>query len=148
MQIPYNKEQKQLRRLSVFKSFSIIKGEHMTGLAIILVLTAAFGHATWNYLSKRANGGTAFIWLFAILSSLIYLPLAMWVLLVQKPVIGWTQIGFMMGSVILHSLYFILLYRGYRIGVLSGIYPLDRKSTRLNSNRAIPSRTPCSALKK
>jgi drug/metabolite transporter (DMT)-like permease len=98
----------------------------MTGLAIILVLLAAFGHATWNFLAKRACGGTAFIWLFASVSTLIYLPLALWILIVQKPVIGWHQLAFMLGSAVLHSIYFILLDKGYKIGDLSVIYPLAR----------------------
>ncbi|SFL75206.1 EamA family transporter [Pelosinus propionicus] len=98
----------------------------MTGSAIVLILFAAFGHATWNYLAKKACGGTAFIWLFAALSTLLYLPLALWIIVIQKPNIGWHQLGFMLGSAILHSLYYIMLDKGYRIGDLSVIYPLAR----------------------
>ncbi|WP_378956815.1 EamA family transporter [Pelosinus sp. sgz500959] len=98
----------------------------MTGSAIILILIAAFGHATWNYLAKKACGGTAFIWLFAVLSTFLYFPFAVWIIVVQKPVIGWHQLGFMLGSAILHSLYYIMLDKGYRIGDLSVIYPLAR----------------------
>jgi uncharacterized membrane protein len=98
----------------------------MTGLAITLVLAAAFGHAVWNFLSKKAGGGTAFIWLFASMSVLLYLPLAVWILFVQNPVIGWAQLAFMLGSAALHSLYFILLDKGYATGDLSLIYPLAR----------------------
>jgi uncharacterized membrane protein len=98
----------------------------MTGLAITLVLAAAFAHAAWNYLAKKANGGTAFIWLFASMSVLFYLPLALWIIVVQKPIIGWYQLAFMLGSATLHSLYFILLDKGYTIGDLSLIYPLAR----------------------
>ena len=103
-----------------------IGGIFTSGLAIALILAAAIGHAAWNYLAKKANGGTAFIWLFAALSSLLYLPLAVWIIVVQQPVIGWHQLGFMLGSAVLHSLYFILLDKGYRIGDLSVIYPLAR----------------------
>jgi len=98
----------------------------MTGSAIVLILIAAFGLATWNYVAKKACGGTAFIWLFATLSTLLYFPLALWIIVVQKPLIGWHQLGFMLGSAILHSLYYILLDKGYRIGDLSVIYPLAR----------------------
>jgi len=89
----------------------------MTGSAIVLILIAAFGHATWNYLAKKACGGIAFIWLFAALSTLLYFPLALWIIIVQKPLIGWHQF---------HSLYFIMLDKGYRLGDLSVIYPLAR----------------------
>lgn len=98
----------------------------MTGFAIALVLVAAFGHATWNYLAKKACGGTAFIWLFAVISALLYLPLAVWIVVVQRPVIGWYQLGFMLSSAALHSVYFVLLDKGYKIGDLSVIYPLAR----------------------
>ncbi|TWH49100.1 EamA family transporter [Sporomusa sp. KB1] len=98
----------------------------MTGLAIAFVLVAAFAHAGWNYLSKRAAGGTAFIWLFASMSVLIYLPLACWIVFIQQPVIGWHQLAFMVGSAALHSLYFILLDKGYTVGDLSLVYPLAR----------------------
>ena len=98
----------------------------MTQFALALVITAAFAHATWNFLAKKACGGTAFIWLFASLSSLLYFPLALWIILVQKPVIGLHQLAFMFGSAVLHSAYFILLDKGYKIGDLSVIYPLAR----------------------
>lgn len=98
----------------------------MSSLALILVLTAAFAHATWNYLSKRAQGGTAFIWLFASMSAVLYLPLALGIIITQQPVIGWQQLAFMVGSAALHSLYFILLDRGYTAGDLSLVYPLAR----------------------
>ena len=49
----------------------------MTAFALSLVLSAAFIHATWNYLAKRAGqGGAAFVWLFAALSSIFYAPVA------------------------------------------------------------------------
>jgi TRAP-type C4-dicarboxylate transport system permease small subunit len=51
----------------------------VTSLALILVLSAAIGHATWNYLTKRANGGATFILLFASISSVLYMPLTVWV---------------------------------------------------------------------
>ena len=48
----------------------------MTALALSLILSAAVIHASWNYLLKRSGGGTVFVWLFAVSSTLIYAPLA------------------------------------------------------------------------
>ena len=48
----------------------------MTAFALALILAAAVVHASWNYLLKRSGGGVVFVWLFAGLSALIYLPLA------------------------------------------------------------------------
>lgn len=98
----------------------------MSILALVLVLSAAVGHASWNFLAKRASGGTAFIWLFGSISALLYFPLALGIVLLQKPTIGITQLAFMLGSGVLHSFYFILLDKGYQVGDLSIVYPLAR----------------------
>ncbi|MDX1523987.1 MAG: EamA family transporter, partial [Anaerolineae bacterium] len=98
----------------------------MTGLALTLVLTSAFIHASWNFLAKRAGGGAAFVWLFALLSVIIYLPLAIGILLVQRPQLGPTELFFILGSAVLHLGYFLMLQRGYSVGDLSLIYPLAR----------------------
>ncbi|OGQ78098.1 MAG: small multidrug resistance protein [Deltaproteobacteria bacterium RIFCSPLOWO2_12_FULL_60_19] len=98
----------------------------MTGWAITLILAAAFIHATWNLLAKRASGGAAFTWLFAGWSAILYTPLAAAIVLFQQAHIGLTEIGFMAGSAALHTAYFLLLNQGYRVGDLSLVYPLAR----------------------
>ncbi len=98
----------------------------MTNLALTLVLSSAVLHATWNFLAKRANGGTAFVWLFALLSVIIYFPLAIGILIIQRPQLGPIEITFIIGSAVLHLGYFIALQQGYRVGDLSLIYPLAR----------------------
>jgi drug/metabolite transporter (DMT)-like permease len=98
----------------------------MTAFALTLVLSAAFIHASWNFLAKRAGGGAAFVWLFAALSTILYAPLAVFIYVWQKPSLGLIQIGFMAGSALIHVGYFLLLQRGYRIGDLSLVYPLAR----------------------
>ena len=44
----------------------------MTLLALAIVITSAFTHASWNYLAKRVNGGTAFTVLISALAALFY----------------------------------------------------------------------------
>lgn len=100
----------------------------MSTLALALVLAAAFLHATWNYLLKRSGGGVGFVWLFAAFSTLIYAPLALGLIILQKPQIGLIQIAFIFGSAVLHTLYYLLLDKGYRVGDLSLVYPLARGS--------------------
>jgi len=100
----------------------------MSNLALLLVLSAAFAHATWNYLAKKACGGTPFVWLFGVISTVAYLPLAIWIIIYQQPVIGSKQLIFMVGTAVLHCAYFYLLDRGYRVGDLSLIYPLARST--------------------
>ncbi len=99
----------------------------MTAFAFGLVLTAAFIHASWNYLAKRAGeGGAAFVWLFAAISSVFYAPVAIVVFFWQKPYIGPLQLIFMVGSALIHVAYFLILQKGYRMGDLSLVYPLAR----------------------
>lgn len=92
-----------------------------------LILTAAFVHASWNLLAKRAgDGGFAFVWLNGALSTLIYAPLVAIVVLFQRPHVGATELLFMCGTGVLHLGYFLLLQRGYEVGDLSLVYPLAR----------------------
>ena len=99
----------------------------MTLFALLLVLTAAFFHATWNLLAKRVgDGGAVFVWMFGAFSALIYAPLAVLVLVFQRPHLGPVELAFMFGSGLLHLGYFLLLQRGYAVGDLSVVYPLAR----------------------
>ena len=88
----------------------------MTAWALILILAAAFIHASWNFLAKRASGHATFTWLFAVLSALFYAPVAAALVLFYGASIGWVEIGFMAGSAALHTAYFVLLNQGYRSG--------------------------------
>ncbi len=96
----------------------------LSGLALVLV--AAFCHATWNFFVKRINGGVELIWLFSVISIIVYLPLAVWILIVEQPYFGPWQIVFLLGTVALHLGYFMLLQAGYRHGDLSLVYPTAR----------------------
>lgn len=98
----------------------------MSLLALVLVLVAAFIHATWNLLVKRVGGGPEFIWLFATLASLIYAPVIAAVIIIQRPHFGPVEILFIVGSGIIHIGYFLILQQGYRVGDLSLVYPLAR----------------------
>lgn len=98
----------------------------MTLAGLLLVLLAALCHATWNYQVKRINGGPELIWLFSILSVILYLPLALWIVIVEQPQIGFWGGVFILGSAVLHLGYFLLLQTGYRQGDLSLVYPTAR----------------------
>ena len=98
----------------------------MTAFALVLILAAAVIHASWNYFLKRSGGGTVFVWLFASLSALIYAPLAVAIVWLQKPDFGWVHYGLMFASAAVHTAYYVLLDRGYRSGDLSVVYPIAR----------------------
>ena len=98
----------------------------MTLGALILILVAAFVHASWNLLNKRASGHVTFTWLVAFLSAIFYTPVALGVIYVTQLEIGIIELGLMTGSAALHAAYFVLLNQGYRVGDLSLVYPLAR----------------------
>jgi drug/metabolite transporter (DMT)-like permease len=98
----------------------------MTPLALVLVLISALLHATWNYLAKRAGGGTVFVWMFSLAGWLLYFPLALAILIIQQPDLGGAALVAILGTSLLHLAYYLLLQRGYRVGDLSIVYPLAR----------------------
>ena len=108
----------------------------MTGLAFLLLLGAAFFHAFWNYISKKACGGTVFVWLFNTVAAIIYIPVVISAIWITKSPFTWDSAFFMLGSAVLHIGYFVLLNKGYGVGDLSLVYPLARGSGPLLSTLA------------
>lgn len=100
----------------------------MTLLALALVLTAAFLHATWNFYAKRVAGQLPFIFLVCAFASVFWAPFAVGQLLLQRPQLGVPALVGIAGSAILHLGYFALLQRGYRVGDFSVVYPLARST--------------------
>ena len=98
----------------------------MTPLALGLVLAAALCHAAWNLIYKQASGGPGFVWLHSSVSAVLYAPLALGVAFWQHERLGAGAFLAILGSALLHAVYFILLRKGYRVGDLSLIYPVSR----------------------
>jgi drug/metabolite transporter (DMT)-like permease len=96
----------------------------MSGAALILVLSSAAAHATWNLLAKRATTPEVFTWWMAMAATLLGLPVAAYLLITEPPdLIGWAFIG---STVVLHTGYFTFLGRAYQAGDLSVVYPAAR----------------------
>ena len=98
----------------------------MTSLAVLLVLCSAVFHALWNFVAKKADGGAPFVWLFGTTEMILYFPIVIYIIVVQRPEISLIGILFIIGSGLLHLLYFLLLSKGYQVGDLSIVYPLAR----------------------
>lgn len=98
----------------------------MNHLVLLVVLAAAFIHASWNFLAKKAGKSAGFVWLFSTLSALLYLPVIVVFILVERPHLNGLQLLFILGTACLHSAYFLFLQRGYAAGDLSLTYPLAR----------------------
>lgn len=98
----------------------------MPVLALALLLSAAVGHATWNYVAKGARNDLAFTFLLVVASEVVYLPVALGVFLWMQPEIGWQALLWVTISGSFHITYYYLLTQGYRVGDLSLVYPLAR----------------------
>ncbi len=96
----------------------------MTTVAFALVITSAIFHATWNFLLKRSNDKSAFLWSLAAVSFAAFLiPAA-----VSAYIDGIGARGLMIGAVsaLIHGGYGLALSRGYQLGDLSAVYPISR----------------------
>ena len=99
----------------------------MTAIAFAMVLTSAALHALWNFLVKRSGAsGPVFIWLFTLPSTLLLAPVAAWIVVTRHLVFSTTAIALLIGSACVHTIYFLLLSKGYREGDLSVVYPIAR----------------------
>jgi drug/metabolite transporter (DMT)-like permease len=98
----------------------------MTSFALLLILAAAFLHATWNFLNKHAGGHATFTWLVAVLSALLYAPATIAIIEIWQLEIKAASIGLIAGSAALHTAYFVMLNQAYRVGDLSLVYPMAR----------------------
>ena len=96
----------------------------MTAAALLLVLGAAVLHAGWNALTKRAGDPVVFLWWVGVLASALYAPIALAILIRD----GFTAaaIPFVLGTIVLHALYFFTLGRAYATGDFSLVYPIAR----------------------
>jgi drug/metabolite transporter (DMT)-like permease len=94
--------------------------------AFLLVVVAAFAHATWNFLAKRAAHSKNLIWFSSATEAVLFAPVAIWVLTSVWSSLGLKAAIFLLATGILHLLYTESLLRGYRAGDLTVVYPLAR----------------------
>src|SRR3954447_21772856 len=99
----------------------------MSLLSLSLVVLAAFIHATWNLLSKRAaDAAPTFVFAYNLFACLVYLPWMIWLLVYGD--LHWNMpIAFcLVLSAAIHLAYGLCLQRGYQVADLSVVYPIAR----------------------
>jgi drug/metabolite transporter (DMT)-like permease len=95
--------------------------------ALLLVLSAAVLHATWNFWLKRANlPGLSFVWCTSLAVSLMWAPIALALDLDEIRALNTVQWTAIAGSAAIHVGYFLSLQRGYARADLSIVYPVAR----------------------
>lgn len=98
----------------------------MSILALALILVSAGCHASWNYLAQSSRDKFAFSWAFSLVASVLYLPVALYFgLTVTLTTEAWL---FILGTILLHAVYFYALNQAYTHGDLSLTYPIARGS--------------------
>jgi drug/metabolite transporter (DMT)-like permease len=98
----------------------------MSLVGLGLVLFAALLHATWNFLSKRVAGGSAFTWLCDCCCMCMWAPVVLIFSYFDQPHFTWAALGAISVSAVLQASYLFFLQRGYKIGDFSLVYPIAR----------------------
>jgi drug/metabolite transporter (DMT)-like permease len=99
----------------------------MSTAALLLVLTAAMLHASWNFVLKKSGGGLGILTLSSIIGSTLLTPIGIGLMIVQSYSFTVAALAMVLGSAFIHLAYFLLLNRAYRAGGnLSVVYPLAR----------------------
>jgi drug/metabolite transporter (DMT)-like permease len=99
----------------------------MSFTAFALVVLAAFIHATWNLLSKRAaSAGAAFVFATNVVACVGYAPWVAWLL--ARGDLKWSMaaVSCIVLSGAIHLAYSLSLQRGYQVADLSVVYPVAR----------------------
>lgn len=104
--------------------------------ALALVVLAGLIHASWNIVAKKAGGDARFAAFSGVVMMVFWAPLGLWLGLREVPGWGRTEWLLVAASAVLHTLYYVILLRGYRKADLTVVYPLARGSGPLLSSLA------------
>ena len=99
----------------------------MPFLALVLVFIAAFIHASWNLMSKRAaSAGPAFVFAYNLVACVAYAPWVVW--LIAHGAVNWSGsiVACILASGLIHLAYSLCLQRGYQVADLCVVYPVAR----------------------
>ena len=96
----------------------------MTGEALALVFGAAAIHAAWNALAKRGRDQFVFLWCAVSVASVVLLPIGL--LTAGGARVPSAAIPFLVGTILIHAVYFYALGRSYGAGDFSLVYPIAR----------------------
>lgn len=94
---------------------------------LVLVVLAAFIHATWNLLAKRAaEAGPSFVAAYNLVACIGYAPWVIWLLARGELSVSLPIALCILVSAVIHLGYSLSLQRGYQVAPLSVVYPVAR----------------------
>ena len=95
-----------------------------TPISIVFVLLSAFFHALWNYYGKASRSPQLFFfWIGVFTVGVAVLAFAL-----QLPIAPKSVWGYIVGSSIIHFLYWLCLSHAYMSGEISYVYPIARSA--------------------
>ncbi|OII05442.1 EamA family transporter [Curtobacterium sp. MCBA15_008] len=98
----------------------------MSPFAVLLVLSAAVAHASWNVLAHGVSRiGLPFLWLGAVSSVVVWVGVVPFTGGLGSGSVGAFLLGIVVSG-LLHVAYMLVLQRGYRVGRLSTVYATAR----------------------
>ena len=97
----------------------------MPATALALVIAAAFIHAAWNALAKRAGDPFLFLWAAFSCATALTLPVAIWQLAAAAH-FDRRALVFLGATSTIHVVYFYALGAAYRRSDFSQVYPVAR----------------------
>lgn len=98
-----------------------------------LIVLAAFVHAGWNFLAKKAAAGPLFVWACSGMTTVLWLPIVFLSLRFEDVPTSSLAWLFIAVSGVLHLGYSLVLQAGYLRADLSVVYPVARGSAPLIS---------------
>ena len=96
----------------------------MSNYAIILVLFSAFAHSSWNFLVKRSDNPSFSVIGLSFFSLAINIGISFLFGVVES--IDSRAWPYMISTVVIYAIYFVLLGKAYRYSDLSSVYPIAR----------------------
>jgi len=101
----------------------------MTAEVWSLVLTAALGHALWNFAARKVAGNMVVLWLAFGTGMVVMLPVSALFWWHGTPLdLGWQSLLCLAATGVFHAFYFALLGSAYERGEISLVYPVARGS--------------------
>jgi len=97
----------------------------MSYIAAVLIVTSAFMHALWNFVSKRQNPSIAFFFMTTVAASIIMLPF-LFMYRDAIPFVPGSLWILVLATGVAQMVYFTGLAGAYKSGDMSLAYPLAR----------------------
>ncbi|MGG4193372.1 MULTISPECIES: SMR family transporter [Paenibacillus] len=92
---------------------------------LLLVIIASLSHAFWNIMLKQSEDKTIFLWSLRVWSVILFLPVSIVLWPKDEHITSeWVLMG--LGSILLHSLYALILSKAYEKNDFTLTYPIAR----------------------